>query len=406
MIEDQPDVTPSPWLVVVEPKLHGLQGHYLSLALGCLRAARRRGFKTLLACGLEAPGFLDGEADSVQRVFAPLKAGRIPRLKGVVRRWRLDQGCRAIRPPADAGSVTMVFTTFAPELSWAIYRTMSRWPGLHGMIVLYHENPPPARLRFDYKIVSASKRPVVHGVFDRSFRKGMKNATGIRHVGVPHPFSWNQFNAAPDTARRRDTILFAGALRINKGAKEIVDIIRHILPDVERLGFRVLCYAVPSWMQQEAMACQPVLEELERLRQLHSSLVLRTVAASDSEMKEDYRRAAVTVLSYHPEGYRHKTSGILMEATVLGSPVVASRGTYMERMISRGHAAGLAVDYHDREAWRRSIVQILESAPEYQAAAASCSAWWRNFWTGDRFLRHGLKAIDAVAAAPGKRRLN
>jgi hypothetical protein len=380
-----------PWLAVIDPQVRELSGHFIPLAVGCLRAARRRGFRTLLACGAGAPDFLDEEADMVQRVFAAPPAAPLPFMRGLARKRWVDRGMRAVRLPGDAGPVAVVLPTFTPDFCWALSRRLADPAQVRGMIAMYHETPPPKWVRVKYHLLARKEIPVVHGLFHRSFRKGMNDATGVRHIGLPHPFDWAGFGEAPEADVRRDTILFAGVLRIDKGAAEMVELIRSLLPDAERLGFRILCYAVVK-----EKACLPIRGELERMAGEHPVLVLRTVPATDAEMREDYRRTAAAVLSYDPKIYRAKTSGILMETTVAGAPVVVSRGTHMERMIREGHAAGVAVDHHDREAWRRGVVQVLESASRYQEQAGACSAWWRRFWNGDRFLRHGLRALAAA----------
>lgn len=83
-------------------------------------------------------------------------------------------------------------------------------------------------------------------------------------------------------------------------------------------------------------------------------------------------------LPYHPERYAARVSGLFVEATAWGRPVVAPAGTWMSDMIDAGRAAGERFETLSLDTFHAALVRALDNLPELGARARGLAPAWRE----------------------------
>ena len=83
-------------------------------------------------------------------------------------------------------------------------------------------------------------------------------------------------------------------------------------------------------------------------------------------------------LPYHPERYAARVSGLFVEATAWGRPVVAPAGTWMSDMIDEGRAAGTCFDRLTLDAVHGALQRALDDLPGLTARSRALAPAWRQ----------------------------
>lgn len=135
-----------------------------------------------------------------------------------------------------------------------------------------------------------------------------------------------------------------------------------------------------------------LLEELD-VRVVHGSLddttYLDLVAAADAAW-----------LPYNPATFAFRTSGIFVDALILGVPVVAPVGTAIAEEI-RAKNLGTTYTYDDIGSLTQAILEIVSRRSEYRAQLEKLAPAHRELYSPDRLIEffEGIQAEGSLAAS-------
>jgi glycosyltransferase involved in cell wall biosynthesis len=111
----------------------------------------------------------------------------------------------------------------------------------------------------------------------------------------------------------------------------------------------------------------------------------------------------LVLLPYHAERYVARTSGIHAEAIHAGVPVIVPDGTWMAEQIRRGHGAGLAYDPCQADGFVRAVERAIDRLPSLLATAHARRGSFMSFHNPDRMARFvcGANVIEeAISRIP------
>ena len=83
-------------------------------------------------------------------------------------------------------------------------------------------------------------------------------------------------------------------------------------------------------------------------------------------------------LPYHPVRYAARVSGLFVEATAWGRPVVAPAGTWMSDMIDAGRAVGERFETLSLDTFHATLLRALDNLPELSARSRALAPAWRR----------------------------
>lgn len=208
-----------------------------------------------------------------------------------------------------------------------------------------------------------------------------------RVIQLPIPFL--DPGIAPGTANAKSPYVFLGDGRKEKGLLGILSLIqrdnavaRHMLVQVQR----------PRYFQRS---------ELKRLFKYVSNMPLlgsnEIIAGSLSVNKYHalIRKSRAILLPYDPAHYHARMSGIAVEAGMAGVPVIASRGTWMSKLIKMGKLSGVDVPYEkEAGASLRNLTRAFRSIERRESFYRRKSASMRYRYLQDYSPRALFRAIE------------
>jgi len=99
-----------------------------------------------------------------------------------------------------------------------------------------------------------------------------------------------------------------------------------------------------------------------------------------------FARCDIVLLPYEIIPYKKRASGIFVEATLLGRPVVVPTGTWMSDQVTAGAAAGEVFDGDDPTAIAAALMRAVDRLPGLAALAKRQAPDWHKTMTLDVFL--------------------
>jgi hypothetical protein len=190
------------------------------------------------------------------------------------------------------------------------------------------------------------------------------------------------------SATRRPTIAFLGEQRLEKGLARIPGIVRELLARHESI--RVLVHN--SWQEPrpENAALQALAAADSRLE-----VVLGTTPADRWDQMLD--EIDLLVLPYDTSVYATAISGTAVEALGRGVPLVAPRGTTMERLMAEYGQPGIVCETPHIPAVVAAVGTVLADFPHFARLAAAASRRWRETAGAAQLVRAILACRDRVA---------
>jgi glycosyltransferase involved in cell wall biosynthesis len=307
---------------IVEPTLESYSGHCYSLVSSFCRAAADREIR--LWAGKGAENFDFGSGVSVHPYFS--------------RRFRLFQLLflfrRLLREP---------FPLFIPTARRADLALLNLAAGKQiakNRVFLYSLRRMAAR---QPNLVILGTTASVVEVFRRC---------GFAHVSLlPYPPTQAQHPGAAMPFRR---LLYAGAARQDKGFRQVVDFVEFLARNKENIPVTIQVSADHYGKYDAATR-----EDITRLRSTgYAPLEL----AAETLSPENYAGlfpGSICLQLYDRADFRDRVSGVTLDALAHGSPIVATAGSWMAKLIEP-FGAGLAVEEPTPENLHRAVTQIID----------------------------------------------
>ncbi len=319
---------------VVEPTLESYSGHCHSLVASFCRAAADR--RIQLWAGKGAENFVFGPGVTVHPYFS--------------RRFRLFQSLfllrRLLREP---------FPLFIPTARRVDLTLLNLAAGKQiatNRVFLYFHwvRETPDKLHFLRRIAARQPNLVILGTTAsvvEVFRR-----CGFTHVSLlPYPPTQAQ---RPGTAVSFRRLLYAGAARQDKGFRQVVDFVEFLARKKEKIPVTIQVSADHYGKYDAATR-----EDITRLRSTgYAPLEL----AAETLSPEDYAAlfpGSICLQLYDRADFRDRVSGVMLDALAHGSPIVATAGTWMAKLIEL-FGAGVAIEEPTPENLHPAVTQIID----------------------------------------------
>ena len=193
--------------------------------------------------------------------------------------------------------------------------------------------------------------------------KALRGMGWRRVVCLPYPAIGPENPPEPAPFAR---LLMAGAARMNKG----LELIAGLANNWAREG-----RAIPLFVQVSTKhAARHGRREVEVVQSLLNSGYTGLVTDDHAPDREGYTarfRGALVLAPYERERFADAVSGVVLDALLHGTPVIATRGTWPGVQVER-FGAGVTIEERTPEALSAAIDKVLEDWSSY--AARACDA--------------------------------
>jgi len=196
---------------------------------------------------------------------------------------------------------------------------------------------------------------------------------GFAHVlRLPYPPTQAQHIGAAMSFSR---LLYAGAARQDKGFRKVVDFVEFLAHRKEKIPVTIQVSADHYGKYDAATS-----EDITRLRATgYAPLEL----AADTRSPEDYAAlfpGSICLQLYDRADFRDRVSGVTLDALAHGSPIVATAGTWMAKLIEP-FGAGVAIEEPTAENLYAAITKIVNGYAgfrdrAFRAAQAQAQKSW------------------------------
>lgn len=175
-------------------------------------------------------------------------------------------------------------------------------------------------------------------------------------------------------------VLFAGAARMDKGFRHIVELVAKLEEWQETLAASVQVSG--DHFDKLDAAARAEIQRLTGLRYPYLSIHSDTMTATTYA---ECFSGGICLQPYDRGEYADRASGVTLDALVAGCPVVTVSGTWMAHLVNR-FDAGIVVEEPTPSALREAIRRIIAAYPHYQ----------RNARIGGETLRQELSATALI----------
>lgn len=202
------------------------------------------------------------------------------------------------------------------------------------------------------------------------------------------PFDLELQCRSDDPARPLE-IMYLGPARTEKGFVKLPPFVRETLERTSAPSLRFTIQVTPQILGYTA----DVAAAVEGLRAIDDPRLMLIV---DPLSLADYRtllgRADVLLMPYDAERYRHRSSGIAVEAVLAEATIVATRDTFPAHLAG---PAGVVID--DSGISAAAIERILDARPDFEARARARKSWYLTEHSQARFAESALAAGASCA---------
>src|SRR5258708_6097531 len=328
---------------VVEPTLESYSGHCHSLVSSFCRAAADRKITLWAGKGAERIDF--GPGVTVQAYFS--------------RRFRLFQSLflfrRLLREP---------FPLFIPTARRADLALLNLAAGKqiprHRVFLYFHwVRETPDKLYFLRRIAARQPNLVILG--PRGVGGGGFGGWGFAPVSLmPSPPARTQRPGAAIPFRH---LLYAGAARQDKGFRHVVDFVEYLARKNGKIPVTIQVSADHYGKYDAATR-----EDITRLR---SSGYAPLELATETLSPEDYAAlfpGSICLQLYYRADFRDRVSGVTLDALAHGSPIIATAGTWMAKLIET-FGAGVGIEESTPGTLHRAVTRIIDDYAGFQDRA-------------------------------------
>ena len=332
-------------LVMLDPDAKDDWGHFLAYDKRVAEAAASLGMGFCLICRAELPRrFLPASAAHCASVFTVnswTTGNKFPPQREAALRFaaELDAGLREIEAAVPEGDIALFFYVGSLEAAEMVEFLLLDHPRLHAVINLFwayrfEQDDAAYRKRWQAVARRMALNPCLHLLHStRQISDEYDADWALRLPVLQHPST----TFSDDEAQRLSTmpclsaplngrplqVVFPGGARAEKGFVLSLDAISQLRSDPRfEISLRVRLDTVSGPRLKAAYdAFDP-----GGVRILDGDL-------SDAQFIDMLREADIVVIPYHVEAFRRRTSGILVDAMLLGKPVVVLRDTWLADVV-------------------------------------------------------------------------
>jgi len=158
-------------------------------------------------------------------------------------------------------------------------------------------------------------------------------------------------------------LLYAGAARQDKGISEVVDLVEHM----DKLGLQIpfRLQNSPDHHGKYDAITKAAIQRLEQIAYPYLHLYPETL--SPDEYAQLFA-GAICIQLYDTDLFSDRISGVTLDALTAGSPIIATAGTWIARMVQR-FDAGRIVDSTEPEDVLSAARKIITEYPLYSKNA-------------------------------------
>jgi glycosyltransferase involved in cell wall biosynthesis len=206
--------------------------------------------------------------------------------------------------------------------------------------------------------------------------------SGCRPVVFPSPRIAPSQDASPRPMKSGDGVVFAslGPARLEKG----IDIFQAAIAKVLKSGLSRDARFVVQWNMPildrsgKIMVPDAELARSDRVRILTEDL-------SSEGYNAELLGADCIVLPYRRDAYFARISGIAVEAATAGIPMIYTRGTWCEDLVTSS-GAGIGVPDGDADALANAMIEMAANIASYRQQAAAAAERARAAHSADAFI--------------------
>ncbi|MBY0575299.1 MAG: hypothetical protein K2P67_01720 [Gallionellaceae bacterium] len=277
------------------------------------------------------------------------------------RKTRRLQGYFLYKKLLDAGAKLFVSTASVSDMALVNWASCGVIP--KGRVYLYFHwfNISARKLAYLKKLAVQQPNLVVLGPTPSVVNVFKEAGFGNTHL-VPYPIPAKTREGGFEQ-RDFKGLLYAGAARQDKGISHIVDLVAHLNVSALRIPFKL--QNSPDHHGQYDAATQADLQRLEQIDYRYLQLFPDTLNA------EEYANmfaGMICIQLYDPALFADRISGVTLDALCAGSPIVATAGTWIARIVQR-FDAGVVVDSPGPEKTLSAVQKIIAEYPRYNKNA-------------------------------------
>lgn len=172
-----------------------------------------------------------------------------------------------------------------------------------------------------------------------------------------------------------------GPARLEKGSDILQEAILHLLQTQPELNFKF----VIQWNRDIIKQDGTVLTRSIQLEQSGKALFL-TRDLTSKEYDDYLIQSDCIVLPYRRESYYTRLSGVAVESTMLGIPLIYTKDTWLEDAVSQ-YGAGLGIEDGDTVNLAQTIALMTNNIDHYRTLAQEKARLAQAYHSSDRFLK-------------------
>jgi SAM-dependent methyltransferase/glycosyltransferase involved in cell wall biosynthesis len=388
-------------LIILDPNLKNLLGHYFEYDRSVADAAIRKGLDCVILAHRDA-----ALPPSVPCMVAPVYSADIWKtLPG--ENYHSERNIAAVsedfasetleflaKRPLSRGDILFLPTITHAQLPGAAALAEALGPrGVGTHIMLRYQRAfyeSPAAARAFARLADAAKTSEVTLCTDshRLARDlGSLTALPIQVFPIPHTDLTRQSALSKSSSTAHFVSL--GNARGEKGLAEIFAAIR-------KSGSR-------PWAEQARFTLQindpseDVVEAIASFRKRSDARVtLIDRILSSEEYYDLLQEADVALVPYHRDIYGERTSGVFLEAVTAAKVVLCTRDTWMSDLLD-AHGGGIAVRDRSANDLCSAIGEIATNLPMFQERAIRAAAHWNKIHTPENLVAHLLCDVSIPA---------
>jgi glycosyltransferase involved in cell wall biosynthesis/SAM-dependent methyltransferase len=396
-------------LVIADPNIKNLMGHYFEYDRAVAEAAVRNGFHCIVLAHSEAmlpPRMIC----TVAKVYSGDMWRTIPgesylskrNINAVSAEFAAETLKYLEKQPLQDGDV--IFFPTITQVQLPAVATLAAAYGPRGVRFcallryqrFFYEGPVAARAFRRLEKVAKTSAMILCSDSHRLARD-LSSLTTLPIQVFPIPHTGYVTSRQP-RAKTADVVDFVslGNARGEKGLAEIFNAIRMsaTLPWGNRARFFLQC-------NDASEDIADAIKEFRRYPDPRVELIDRVL--SSEEYYGLLQDADVVLVPYHLSVYRERTSGVFLESVVAGKVVLCTRDTWMSDLLNM-HGSGIAVRDRSASGICSAIGALVADLPQFQQRAVPAASHWKNIHSPDNFLAHLLGKESRPVAVAERRR--
>ena len=330
---------------IIEPTLVSETGHCFSFLNSFCKVSKKA--PLCLWVNRNASVSFTGENVQVKRYFF----SKIRRFQcyGLYKKLLADKGKLFI---STAGITDLVL------LNWA---SRGRIPESKVYLYFHWLNTSDKKLAYLKKFAQKQPNLTILGptpsVIDTFQEAGFENSRI-----VPYPISVQAQHSKMERSGFTG-LLYAGAARQDKGISAVVNLVEYLNKQGLQIPFRL--QNSPDYRGKYDESTKADIQRLANIPYPYLHLYPETL---NSDEYTNLFAGAICIQLYHADLFSDRISGVTLDALSAGSPIVASAGTWIARMVQR-FDAGKIIDSTEPETTLSAIQEIIAEYPRYSKNA-------------------------------------